>query len=434
MASARLFLSTTVLCCTSASAGLPTAGDAIGLFYCGSNAGSQSFDLGSGALANHIVASGTESGNTIVWDISGPSNSSGAPLHMWGSYSPIHPSQTWAYDAPSSSIKSLYNGKCVSATDELVVSSALVIENCDAASPLQRFTYNAANKTFLAASAPGLCVQAANLTLSCLQPPLSLLPFCNATLPIATRVADVVSRMTPAEKAASLDSGVPAIGRLGLPAMPSGEALHGVAVGCFSPSSNNTGCASSFPCPMALGAAFDSTLWEAVGTAIGYESRAFANAGRGNNWLFAPNINLARDPRWGRNQEVPGEDPVAVGQYAASFIRGLQGADGVDKTHLLAASTAKHFLVYDFEGYEPRTDDMPRPASAVCDTPGGCQRWNMDAYPPQRDFDGYYLPPFERAIKDAGVRSVMCSYVSCFYLFNRAGVWSVSAAVQLISE
>ena len=88
--------------------------------------------------------------------------------------------------------------------------------------------------------------------------------------------------------------------------MHSGEALHGAVTSCVTPSDPNTstGCATSFPCPMAMGATFDSDLWADVGLAIGLETRALYNLGVGSAWVFAPNINLMRDPRWGRAQEV----------------------------------------------------------------------------------------------------------------------------------
>jgi beta-glucosidase-like glycosyl hydrolase len=97
-----------------------------------------------------------------------------------------------------------------------------------------------------------------------------------------------------------------------------------------------------------------------------------------------------------------------VSAYATNFISGMQ--QGRDARYLLAASTAKHLAVYDLEGYEPRTDPKPRPASARCDTPGGCQRWNFDASPPVNDYVNYYLAPFYAAVSKAKVRSIMCSY------------------------
>ncbi len=176
--------------------------------------------------------------------------------------------------------------------------------------------------------------------LTCSDPPLRSFPYCNTSLPVDLRVADLLARMSPDEKVAILDAGVPAIPRLGLPSMSSGEALHGACSGCLSLDK----CATSFPAPIALGAAFDqqvmqmisrnivvlmtdfAQLWLDVGLAIGTESRALYNEGSGHVWLFAPNINLLRDPRWGRAQEVPGEDATLVAAYAAAFVRGVQAS------------------------------------------------------------------------------------------------------------
>ena len=188
---------------------------------------------------------------------------------------------------------------------------------------------------FVIAIALATCAATGN-ALSCSDAPLSSLPYCNTSLPVDMRVADLLSRMSPDEKVSILDAGVPAIPRLGVPSMSSGEALHGACTGCLSPDK----CPTSFPAPIALGAAFDQQvmmphpfntttldllqLWLDVGLAIGTESRALYNEGSGHVWLFAPNINLIRDPRWGRAQEVPGEDATLVAAYAAAFVRGIQ--------------------------------------------------------------------------------------------------------------
>jgi len=92
--------------------------------------------------------------------------------------------------------------------------------------------------------------------LSCSDAPLSSLPYCNTSLPVDMRVADLLSRMSPDEKVSILDAGVPAIPRLGVPSMSSGEALHGACTGCLSPDK----CPTSFPAPIALGAAFDQQV------------------------------------------------------------------------------------------------------------------------------------------------------------------------------
>jgi beta-D-xylosidase 4 len=106
--------------------------------------------------------------------------------------------------------------------------------------------------------------------------------------------------------------------------MRSGEALHGVACGCLPAAAaapGSTGCPTSFPAPAALGAAFDVGLVRDVAGAIGREARALhADGGPGALWLFAPNLNPARDPRWGRGQEVSA-------RYGEAFVAGLQGTN-----------------------------------------------------------------------------------------------------------
>lgn len=103
-------------------------------------------------------------------------------------------------------------------------------------------------------------------------------PYCDPSQPIEARLADLVSRMTAEEKCAALDTGNPRIARLGLPSLPGGEGLHGVACGCGH-SPNSTGCPTSFPHATALGASFDNELYKAVGAAVGLEARGLNNNG-----------------------------------------------------------------------------------------------------------------------------------------------------------
>jgi hypothetical protein len=114
---------------------------------------------------------------------------------------------------------------------------------------------------------PLSALQAGATPVDCTMSPWNGYGYCDTTLPTPARVADLVSRMTPTEKAASLDSSNPAIPRLAAPSLHSGEGLHGVASGCApaDPASNSTGCPTSFPCPAGLGAAWDKQLWQDVG-------------------------------------------------------------------------------------------------------------------------------------------------------------------------
>jgi hypothetical protein len=112
----------------------------------------------------------------------------------------------------------------------------------------------------LAVSFLALALLAFATALSCKDAPLNSFPYCNASLPVDERVADLLSRMTSDEKANILDAGVPAIPRLGVPSMSSGEALHGACTGCIAPDK----CPTSFPAPIAMGAAFDQQVFRSA--------------------------------------------------------------------------------------------------------------------------------------------------------------------------
>jgi beta-glucosidase len=156
------------------------------------------------------------------------------------------------------------------------------------------------------------------------------------------RVADLLPRLKTAEKIALLGSAFPGIPRLGIgPKQWGGECLHGLV---------HTGRASVFPAPVALAATFDDALVGRIAEAISLEARAkyHSPAWRGRNGFISlaywtPNINLFRDPRWGRGQETWGEDPTLTGRMGAAFVRGLQGDD---PEHLRVMACAKHYAVH----------------------------------------------------------------------------------------
>ncbi len=155
----------------------------------------------------------------------------------------------------------------------------------------------------------------------------SSLPYLDPALPIENRVSDLVSRMTLEEKASQLVNQARAIPRLQVPAYDWwSEALHGVA---------NAGTATVFPEPIGLAATFDVPLIHDMAVVIGTEARAKHNqavrAGRRDIMegldFWSPNINIFRDPRWGRGQETYGEDPFLTGRMGVAFVTGLQGDD-----------------------------------------------------------------------------------------------------------
>jgi beta-D-xylosidase 4 len=199
------------------------------------------------------------------------------------------------------------------------------------------------------------------------------------------------------------------------------EGLHGPLEPCVRLNADGDStckCPTSFPSPSTLGNAFNASLYYLIGEAIGIEGRAISNLRPHNTDIgdgltyWSPTINLQRDPRWGRNQEVPGEDPLLTSVYASSFVDGLQGGGrgrsrggnentDIDSRHHDSNSTdsysrvrvgaaCKHFVANSLEEW------------------GGVSRHNFDAHIDEQDLHNYYLPPFEHCSKVAV--GVMCSY------------------------
>lgn len=202
----------------------------------------------------------------------------------------------------------------------------------------------------------------------------------------STRAAALVARMTPAEKIAQLQSSAPAIPRLGVPAYDWwSEGLHGFA---------RAGQATVFPQAIGLAASWDAELLHAVGGVVAAQARAKFLAtgwqhdhGRYNGLtIWSPNINIFRDPRWGRGQETYGEDPRLTASLAVAFITGLQGDD---QAHPTVIATPKHFAVH--SGPEPG-------------------RHGFDVDVSAHDLEDTYLPAFRAAIVEAHAGSVMCAY------------------------
>ena len=216
--------------------------------------------------------------------------------------------------------------------------------------------------------------------------PSSALPYLNPSLPTNERVDDLVGRMTLEEKASQLVNQARAIPRLQVPAYDWwSEALHGVA---------NAGTATVFPEPIGLAATFDAPLIHDMAVVIGTEGRAkhdqAARAGHSNIMegldFWSPNINIFRDPRWGRGQETYGEDPFLTGRMGVAFVTGLQGDD---PKYFRVISTPKHFAVH--SGPEPSRHTIDVPAS-------------------KHDMEDTYLPAFRAAVTEGRAESVMCAY------------------------
>lgn len=224
------------------------------------------------------------------------------------------------------------------------------------------------------------------LGVTALAPAQQSFPFRDPAAPLEARVRDLIGRLTLEEKVGQMMNDAPAIDRLGIPAYNWwNECLHGVA---------RAGRATVFPQAIGLAATWDQDLMFRVATAISDEARAkhneFLRRGKHNIYqgltFWTPNINLFRDPRWGRGMETYGEDPILTGSMAVQFIKGLQGDD---PKYLKVVATAKHYAVHS------------GPESI---------RHTFDAVVDERDLRDTYLPQFEMAIRGGNAGSVMCAY------------------------
>jgi len=215
---------------------------------------------------------------------------------------------------------------------------------------------------------------------------ISSLPFMNSSLPVNERVADLVSRMTLKEKADQLLYTAPAIPRLGIPEYNWwNEALHGVA---------RSGWATVFPQSITLANSWDESLMFEIASVISDEARAKYNDYQRREkrgiyqglTFWSPNINIFRDPRWGRGHETYGEDPYLTGRLGLQFVLGMQGDD---PRYLKTVATAKHYAVH--SGPEPI-------------------RHSFNAIVSESDLRETYLPAFRTLVVDGKVASVMGAY------------------------
>ncbi|KAG5044118.1 hypothetical protein JHK87_008033 [Glycine soja] len=217
------------------------------------------------------------------------------------------------------------------------------------------------------------------------------MPFCKASLAIPERVKDLVGRLTLQEKVRLLVNNAAAVPRLGMKGYEWwSEALHGVSnVGPGVKFNAQFPGATSFPQVITTAASFNASLWEAIGQVVSDEARAMYNGGTAGLTYWSPNVNIFRDPRWGRGQETPGEDPVLAGTYAASYVRGLQGTDG---NRLKVAACCKHFTAYDLDNWN------------------GMDRFHFNAQVSKQDIEETFDVPFRMCVSEGKVASVMCSY------------------------
>jgi len=212
-------------------------------------------------------------------------------------------------------------------------------------------------------------------------------PFRNTNLTVEERVDDLINRLSLEEKSMQMVHNSPAIDRLGIPEYNWwNEALHGIG---------RSGVATVFPQAIGMGATFDENLIKEVASVISDEARATHNTAVKNGYrrqysgltFWTPNINIFRDPRWGRGQETYGEDPYLTSILGTAFVKGLQGDH---PKYLKTAAAAKHFAVH--SGPEKLRHEFNAEAS-------------------QKDLWETYLPAF-KALVDADVETIMCAYNS----------------------
>ncbi|CAH0519105.1 unnamed protein product [Peronospora belbahrii] len=208
---------------------------------------------------------------------------------------------------------------------------------------------------------------------------------------------DLLSRLPLDEKVLLLTARASPYGNMstiGLPEYNWGaNCVHGVQSTC------GTNCATSFPSPVNMGAIFDPEAVFNMTQVIGWELRALWLEGARENYAlgphlgldcWSPNININRDPRWGRNMETPSEDPLVNSRYGVAYTKGLQ--EGKDSRFLQAAVTLKHYAAYSYESY------------------GGIDRRAFNAVVSKFDFADTYLPAFQASILEGKAKGIMCSY------------------------
>ncbi|KAH0977831.1 hypothetical protein GBA52_027550 [Prunus armeniaca] len=221
--------------------------------------------------------------------------------------------------------------------------------------------------------------------------------FCNRTFSYENRAKDLVSRLTLQEKVQQLVDNSAGIARLGVPAYKWwSEALHGVSdVGPGTKFNGTVPGATSFPAVILSAASFNSSLWLKMGQVVSTEARAMYNVGLAGLTYWSPNVNVFRDPRWGRGQETPGEDPLVVSNYGVNYVRGLQEvSEGIKAgdDRLKVSSCCKHYTAYDVDNWK------------------GVDRFHFDAQVTKQDLEDTYQPPFKSCVEEGHVSSVMCSY------------------------
>lgn len=247
----------------------------------------------------------------------------------------------------------------------------------------------------------------------CDMEPLKSSKTCDPTTDMEDRIADLIKQIPAADLPTLYSDESQGVSSLNIPFYNWwSEALHGVSrcpyqnfvnsskapKCCAVDGGGNTKCPTSFPAGITTSTSFNKTLFRAVGSAVGTEARVMSNAGIASLTFWTPNVNIFRDPRWGRGQECPGEDPTLNGDYAEGFVGGFQ--TGPDSTYLKASSCCKHYAAYNLEKWSP---DGPNASNPV-------DRHHFNAVVTEQDLQDTYFPAFMSCANRGNASGVMCSY------------------------
>eukprot|EP01060_Flectonema_neradi_P008815 TRINITY_DN1630_c0_g1_i10.p1 TRINITY_DN1630_c0_g1~~TRINITY_DN1630_c0_g1_i10.p1 ORF type:complete len:793 (+),score=139.33 TRINITY_DN1630_c0_g1_i10:40-2379(+) len=260
----------------------------------------------------------------------------------------------------------------------------------------------------LAAFALGQTVPATNLTYEsrACRPGFDHFQFCNTSLSKEQRLDNLLSLIdqeTEIVPLLSARSPPNNITRLGIPNYSWGtNCIHGVKGSCLSTADGKTYCPTSFPNPVNLGASFNKSMWTKMGRVIGVETRAMWLAGAKETNdphdfvaldCWSPNININRDPRWGRNQEVPSEDPTVTAMFGRLYAHAHQNSPD-EKRFLNGVTTLKHWDAYSLDDSD------------------GATRYNFNAIVDNATLADTFFPAFKDSVANGGALGVMCSYNS----------------------
>jgi beta-glucosidase-like glycosyl hydrolase len=257
-------------------------------------------------------------------------------------------------------------------------------------------------------------------TQPCKSEPLKSSLACDHTADLDARIGSLISQIPKDELAALFIDKALGIPSLNIPpynwwsealhgvsrcpyqqggATPSPDAKPGDRGCCFADSTGVKKCPTSFPAGITTGCTFNKTLMRAIGTAVGTEARVASNAGQASLTFWTPNVNIFRDPRWGRGQETPGEDPTVNSDYAEQFVSGFQNGEDSDPRRIKASACCKHYAGYSLENWGP-------------DGPGGAtvDRHHFNAVITEQDLADTYYPPFTSCANRGNASGVMCSY------------------------